>query len=108
MQLTLPSFYLCQAPVPKLDGLRGRLPGCTWDSLRNSVGEKILHLRSQPLGALSPGYCGLLQELSEEQSFAISYLDIGEVSPLHPPSPNPRTLSSLPPTPSGLCLHPCP
>ncbi|XP_019339976.1 RISC-loading complex subunit TARBP2 isoform X3 [Alligator mississippiensis] len=68
------------APVPKLDGLRGRLPGCTWDSLRNSVGEKILHLRSQPLGALSPGYCGLLQELSEEQSFAISYLDIAEQS----------------------------
>ncbi|XP_019410294.1 PREDICTED: RISC-loading complex subunit TARBP2 isoform X1 [Crocodylus porosus] len=68
------------APGPKLDGLRGRLPGCTWDSLRNSVGEKILHLRRQPLGALSPGYCGLLQELSEEQSFAISYLDIAEQS----------------------------
>ncbi|NXY00148.1 TRBP2 protein, partial [Centropus bengalensis] len=30
---------------PRLEGLRGRAPGCTWDSLRNSAGEKMLQLR---------------------------------------------------------------
>ncbi|KAF1613840.1 UNVERIFIED_CONTAM: RISC-loading complex subunit tarbp2, partial [Eudyptes robustus] len=30
---------------PRLEGLRGRAPGCTWDSLRNSAGEKIVQLR---------------------------------------------------------------
>nr|XP_042698158.1 RISC-loading complex subunit TARBP2 isoform X3 [Chrysemys picta bellii] len=64
----------------KLDSLKGRLSACTWDSLRNSAGEKILHLKSHPLGALNAGFCSLLQELSEEQSFDISYLDIDEMS----------------------------
>ncbi|XP_054663028.1 RISC-loading complex subunit TARBP2 isoform X3 [Grus americana] len=61
---------------PRLEGLRGRAPGCTWDSLRNSAGEKIVQLRSHPLAPMGAGACALLQELSEEQSFAISYLDI--------------------------------
>nr|KAF6375510.1 TARBP2 subunit of RISC loading complex [Pipistrellus kuhlii] len=64
----------------RLDGLRSRGPGCTWDSLRNSVGEKILSLRScspGSLGALGPACCGALSELSEEQAFHVSYLDIG-------------------------------
>ncbi|NWV35379.1 TRBP2 protein, partial [Grantiella picta] len=30
---------------PRLEGLRGRAPGCTWDSLRNSAGEKLGQLR---------------------------------------------------------------
>ncbi|XP_053153065.1 RISC-loading complex subunit TARBP2 isoform X2 [Hemicordylus capensis] len=64
----------------KLDGVKGRGSGCTWDSLRNSAGEKILHLKSHPLGVLNSGFCSLLQELSEEQSFDISYLDIDEMS----------------------------
>ncbi|KAL8163961.1 UNVERIFIED_CONTAM: RISC-loading complex subunit tarbp2 [Gekko kuhli] len=64
----------------KLDGMKGRGSGCTWDSLRNSAGEKILHLKSHPLGVLSAGFCSLLEELSEEQSFDISYLDIDERS----------------------------
>ncbi|XP_025029166.1 RISC-loading complex subunit TARBP2 isoform X4 [Python bivittatus] len=64
----------------KLDGMKGRGSGCTWDSLRNSVGEKILHLKSHPLGVLNTGFCSLLEELSEEQSFDISYLDIDEMS----------------------------
>ncbi|KAH0629067.1 hypothetical protein JD844_010848 [Phrynosoma platyrhinos] len=64
----------------KLDGMKGRGSGCTWDSLRNSAGEKILHLKSHPLEVLSFGFCSLLQELSEEQSFDISYLDIDEMS----------------------------
>ena len=36
----------------RLDGLRNREPGCAWDSLRNSVGEKILSLRSCSVGSL--------------------------------------------------------
>nr|KAF6370793.1 TARBP2 subunit of RISC loading complex [Myotis myotis] len=67
----------------RLDGLRNRGPGCTWDSLRNSVGEKILSLRScslGSLGALGPACCSVLSELSEEQAFHVSYLDIGMAS----------------------------
>ncbi|XP_044143440.1 RISC-loading complex subunit TARBP2 isoform X1 [Bufo gargarizans] len=64
----------------RLDGSRGRGLACTWDSLRNSAGEKILHLRSHPLTILNSGFCALLQDLSEEQSFQISYLDIDECS----------------------------
>ncbi|XP_032732517.1 RISC-loading complex subunit TARBP2 isoform X3 [Lutra lutra] len=67
----------------RLDGLRNRGPGCTWDSLRNSVGEKILSLRScslGALGALGPACCSVLSELSEEQAFHVSYLDIEELS----------------------------
>lgn len=55
--------------------------GCTWDSLRNSAGEKILQLRSHPLGpAPDPdcSACSLLTDLSEEQRFDVSYLDFGE------------------------------
>ncbi|XP_034500646.1 RISC-loading complex subunit TARBP2 isoform X2 [Ailuropoda melanoleuca] len=67
----------------RLDGLRNRGPGCTWDSLRNSAGEKILSLRScssGTLGALGPACCSVLSELSEEQAFHVSYLDIEELS----------------------------
>ncbi|EMP30223.1 RISC-loading complex subunit TARBP2 [Chelonia mydas] len=86
----------------KLDSLKGRLSGCTWDSLRNSAGEKILHLKSHPLEALNASFCSLLQELSEEQSFDISYLDIG--SPPAPAEP-----SAFHCTVGGLMLpHGCP
>ncbi|EHB09064.1 RISC-loading complex subunit TARBP2 [Heterocephalus glaber] len=67
----------------RLDGLRSRGPGCTWDSLRNSEGEKILHLRNcspGSLGALGSTSCSMLSELSEEQAFHVSYLDIEELS----------------------------
>ncbi|CAO2600632.1 RISC-loading complex subunit TARBP2 [Lemmus lemmus] len=67
----------------RLDGLRNRGPGCTWDSLRNSMGEKILSLRScsvGSLGTLGSACCSVLNELSEEQAFHVSYLDIEELS----------------------------
>ncbi|XP_069509385.1 RISC-loading complex subunit TARBP2 isoform X2 [Ambystoma mexicanum] len=64
----------------KHDSAKGKSLCCTWDSLRNSVGEKILHLKNQPLGLLNSGFCSLLKDLSEEQSFNISYLDIDERS----------------------------
>lgn len=76
-------FPSCQGVGSRLDGLRNRGPGCTWDSLRNSVGEKILSLRScslGSLGALGPACCSVLSELSEEQAFHVSYLDIGMAS----------------------------
>lgn len=83
---TLPPSTL-QIAGNKLEGIKGRGSGCTWDSLRNSAGEKILQLKSHPLGVLDAGFCCLLEELSEEQSFDISYLDIGKgekMGDLHP------------------------
>ena len=80
---SLPLSLSCQGVGSRLDGLRNRGPGCTWDSLRNSVGEKILSLRScslGSLGALGPACCSVLTELSEEQAFHVSYLDIGMAS----------------------------
>ncbi|CAL8402918.1 unnamed protein product [Arctogadus glacialis] len=55
--------------------------GCTWDSLRNSAGEKMLQLRSHPLGtAPDCTSCSLLTDLSLEQRFDVSYLDLEERS----------------------------
>lgn len=52
---------------------------CTWDSLRNSAGEKILQLRSHPLGIpTDSNFCSLLSDLSLEQRFDVSYLDLGK------------------------------
>ncbi|XP_037345996.1 RISC-loading complex subunit tarbp2 isoform X2 [Pungitius pungitius] len=54
---------------------------CTWDSLRNSAGEKILQLRSHPLGTpTDSNSCSLLSDLSTEQRFDVSYLDLEERS----------------------------
>ncbi|XP_056294135.1 RISC-loading complex subunit tarbp2 isoform X1 [Pseudoliparis swirei] len=53
---------------------------CTWDSLRNSAGEKILQLRSRPLGTPTDSNCSLLNDLSAEQRFDVSYLDLEERS----------------------------
>ncbi|KAF1391894.1 hypothetical protein PFLUV_G00046800 [Perca fluviatilis] len=54
---------------------------CTWDSLRNSAGEKILQLRSHPLGMpTGSNFCSLLSDLSVEQRFDVSYLDLEERS----------------------------
>lgn len=54
---------------------------CTWDSLRNSAGEKILQLRSHPLGVPSDSnFCSQLSDLSVEQRFDISYLELEERS----------------------------
>lgn len=66
----------------RLEGGKSKGLGCTWDSLRNSAGEKILQLRCRPLGqpdTNDSNFCSLLNELSEEQRFDVSYLDIGEI-----------------------------
>lgn len=62
----------------RLEGGKCKGFGCTWDSLRNSAGEKILQLRSHPLGQPNSNFCSLLHDLSEEQRFDVSYLDIGK------------------------------
>uniref|UniRef100_A0A673MC26 RISC-loading complex subunit TARBP2 n=1 Tax=Sinocyclocheilus rhinocerous TaxID=307959 RepID=A0A673MC26_9TELE len=67
----------------RVDGGKSKGLGCTWDSLRNSAGEKILQLRCHPLGqpdSNDSNFCSLLRELSEEQRFDVSYLDIEERS----------------------------
>lgn len=54
---------------------------CTWDSLRNSAGEKILQLRTHPLASpTDSNFCSLLTDLSVEQRFDVSYLDLEERS----------------------------
>ncbi|KAJ8344316.1 hypothetical protein SKAU_G00316450 [Synaphobranchus kaupii] len=64
----------------RLEGGKCKGLGCTWDSLRNSAGEKILQLRSHPLGLPNSNFCSLLHDLSEEQRFDVSYLDLEERS----------------------------
>ncbi|KAJ8259417.1 hypothetical protein GJAV_G00169030 [Gymnothorax javanicus] len=64
----------------RLEGVKSKSFGCTWDSLRNSAGEKILQLRAQPLGLPDSNFCSLLHDLSEEQCFHVSYLDLEERS----------------------------
>ncbi|XP_031423420.1 RISC-loading complex subunit tarbp2 isoform X2 [Clupea harengus] len=66
----------------RLEGGKWKGSGCTWDSLRNSAGEKILQLRSHPLATVSStaNFCSLLHDLSEEQRFDVSYLDLEERS----------------------------
>ncbi|XP_016100833.1 RISC-loading complex subunit tarbp2-like isoform X2 [Sinocyclocheilus grahami] len=66
----------------RVDGGKSKGLGCTWDSLRNSAGEKILQLRCHPLGqpdSNDSNFCALLRELSEEQRFDVSYLDIAHL-----------------------------
>ncbi|XP_027002053.1 RISC-loading complex subunit tarbp2 isoform X1 [Tachysurus fulvidraco] len=64
----------------RLESVKCKGFGCTWDSLRNSAGEKILQLRSHPLGLPNSNFCSLLHDLSEEQRFDVRYLDIEECS----------------------------
>ncbi|XP_026523902.1 interferon-inducible double-stranded RNA-dependent protein kinase activator A [Notechis scutatus] len=54
--------------------------GCTWDSLRNSSGEKITMLKISSLSIPNTDYIQLLGEIAEEQGFNIKYLNIEELS----------------------------
>ncbi|KAM9304782.1 interferon-inducible double-stranded RNA-dependent protein kinase activator A isoform 1-T1 [Gastrophryne carolinensis] len=58
----------------------GNNSGCTWDNLKNSPGEKINALKRSPLSIPNTDYVKMLAELSEEQTFRVSYLDIEELS----------------------------
>ncbi|XP_071977709.1 interferon-inducible double-stranded RNA-dependent protein kinase activator A isoform X2 [Engystomops pustulosus] len=58
----------------------GNNPGCTWDSLSNSSGEKINLLKRSPLSIPNTDYVKMLTEVAEEQDFRISYMDIEELS----------------------------
>ncbi|XP_053141520.1 interferon-inducible double-stranded RNA-dependent protein kinase activator A [Hemicordylus capensis] len=54
--------------------------GCTWDTLRNSSGEKITWLKISPLSIPNTDYVQLLGEIAEEQGFNATYLNIEELS----------------------------
>ncbi|XP_066468433.1 interferon-inducible double-stranded RNA-dependent protein kinase activator A isoform X2 [Tiliqua scincoides] len=54
--------------------------GCTWDSLKNSSGEKITLLKISPLSIPNTDYVQLLGEIAEEQGFNVTYLNIEELS----------------------------
>ncbi|KAM8868633.1 RISC-loading complex subunit tarbp2 [Synchiropus splendidus] len=61
----------------KAESGKSKSYSCTWDTLRNSAGEKILQLRSQPLVVPEDSnFCSLLGDLSAEQSFTVSYVDL--------------------------------
>ncbi|XP_015269237.1 PREDICTED: interferon-inducible double-stranded RNA-dependent protein kinase activator A isoform X2 [Gekko japonicus] len=51
--------------------------GCTWDTLRNSSGDKITLLKRNPLSVLNTDYVQLLGKIAEEQGFNTTYLNIG-------------------------------
>nr|XP_033801532.1 interferon-inducible double-stranded RNA-dependent protein kinase activator A isoform X2 [Geotrypetes seraphini] len=53
---------------------------CTWDSLKNSTGEKITLLKRSSLSIPNTDYAKMLGEVAEEQDFAVTYLDIEELS----------------------------
>ncbi|XP_030065799.1 interferon-inducible double-stranded RNA-dependent protein kinase activator A [Microcaecilia unicolor] len=53
---------------------------CTWDSLKNSTGEKITLLKRSSLSIPNTDYAKMLGEVAEEQDFAVEYLDIEELS----------------------------
>uniref|UniRef100_A0A8C4NJ81 TAR (HIV) RNA binding protein 2 n=1 Tax=Eptatretus burgeri TaxID=7764 RepID=A0A8C4NJ81_EPTBU len=60
--------------IPLLCGGRSKgTGGCTWDSLRNSAGEKISYLKGTSLSLHEDGLCQLLQELAQEEHFHITY-----------------------------------
>ncbi|KAJ7345591.1 hypothetical protein JRQ81_001541 [Phrynocephalus forsythii] len=54
--------------------------GCTWDTLRNSMGEKIMLLKISPLSIPNTDYVQLLREIADEQGFTTTYLNIEELS----------------------------
>lgn len=52
--------------------------GCTWDTLKNSSGEKITLLKTSPLSIPNTDYVQLLGDIAEEQGFTTTYLNIGK------------------------------
>ncbi|XP_036601725.1 interferon-inducible double-stranded RNA-dependent protein kinase activator A isoform X1 [Trichosurus vulpecula] len=58
----------------------GSTIGCTWNTLRNSNGEKITLLRRSLLSIPNTDYIQMLGEIGKEQGFEITYLDIEELS----------------------------
>ncbi|KAM4698577.1 interferon-inducible double-stranded RNA-dependent protein kinase activator A [Rhinophrynus dorsalis] len=63
-----------------LEKLIGNNLGCTWDSLKNSSGEKINMLKRSPLSIPNTDYVKVLGEVADEQEFHVAYLDIEELS----------------------------
>ncbi|XP_069472209.1 interferon-inducible double-stranded RNA-dependent protein kinase activator A isoform X2 [Ambystoma mexicanum] len=53
---------------------------CTWDSLKNSSGEKMSLLKRSALNMPNCEYAKMLEEVAEEQQFDVIYMDIDELS----------------------------
>nr|XP_057938171.1 interferon-inducible double-stranded RNA-dependent protein kinase activator A homolog [Doryrhamphus excisus] len=73
--------------VEKLQALSGSSeitwtpkPRVQFEDLRNSTAEIISSLRRNPLSIPNTDYIQLMSELSKEQSFAVAYLDIDELT----------------------------
>ncbi|MEE6489774.1 hypothetical protein FKM82_015676 [Ascaphus truei] len=64
----------------KQENFIGNNLGCTWDSLKNSPGDKIILLKRSPLSIPNTDYVKMLGEVAEEQDFHVTYLDIEELS----------------------------
>ncbi|KAE8580792.1 hypothetical protein XENTR_v10024543 [Xenopus tropicalis] len=63
-----------------LNKVIGNNLSCTWDSMRNSSGEKICMLKRSPLSIPYTDYVKMLNDLAKEQDFRLTYLDIDELS----------------------------
>lgn len=53
-------------------------PSIKLDSLRSSTSEKICALRRSPLSVPNADYIQVMLDLSKEQSFEVTYFNIGE------------------------------
>ncbi|KAM8933964.1 interferon-inducible double-stranded RNA-dependent protein kinase activator A [Pelodytes ibericus] len=63
-----------------LEKIIGSHVACTWDSMKNSSGEKINLLKRSPLSIPNTDYVKMLGDVADEQDFRVSYLDIEELS----------------------------
>uniref|UniRef100_A0A6I8RYI9 DRBM domain-containing protein n=1 Tax=Xenopus tropicalis TaxID=8364 RepID=A0A6I8RYI9_XENTR len=62
--------------LAKRNKVIGNNLSCTWDSMRNSSGEKISMLKRSPLSIPYTDYVKMLNDLAKEQDFRLTYLDI--------------------------------
>ncbi|XP_041119625.1 interferon-inducible double-stranded RNA-dependent protein kinase activator A homolog A-like [Polyodon spathula] len=56
------------------------ISGFRWESLKNSSAEKITMLKRNPLSIPNTDYVQMLSDLSQEQGFEVTFLDIDELT----------------------------
>uniref|UniRef100_G1QB71 DRBM domain-containing protein n=1 Tax=Myotis lucifugus TaxID=59463 RepID=G1QB71_MYOLU len=83
----------------KSSNAAGHSLGRTWHSLKNSQGEKINLLKRSLLSSPNIDYNQLLSEITKEQGFNITYLDIEELSA----NGQYQCLTELSPSPIVVC-----
>ncbi|KAK6485040.1 interferon-inducible double-stranded RNA-dependent protein kinase activator A-like protein A isoform X1 [Huso huso] len=57
-----------------------RISGFRWESMKNSAAEKITMLKRNPLSIPNTDYVQMLSDLSQEQGFEVTFLDIDELT----------------------------